>query len=97
MHYVGGTSTWIGGYDRDESDIFYWVDNTQLEDGYTNWAGNNPTHGSENYVAIGNTMSTNGEWYDFTRTGKHFLCEKSATIGQSTTTVPATTTPVQGK
>ncbi len=78
IYFLDSFTIWLGGYDRDNTDVYFWVDDTQLDDGYTNWYRTQPNHGSNTYVNMGNLNSYDGVWFDAaeSQTG-HFLCEKN--------------------
>ena len=64
----------IGGCDRDQNDIHYWLDDTLVEDYFTNWSSGQPNHGSSNHLATSHKNSW--RWNDITMGhATYFLCE----------------------
>ena len=53
---------WIGGRDRFGNDVYYWLNGTPVEDGYTNWAIAEPDGGSHDAMYI--RHNENWEWAD---------------------------------
>ena len=71
--------TFIGGYDKHSTDIYYWLDNTEVNRGYHNWAPGQPTSGhSANQMAIGphHSGTTRWKWFDiYDNAPQYYLCE----------------------
>ena len=65
---------WIGGYDFFLNDTMYWLDDTPIEDGYTNWAPNEPDGGAQNCLYL--RFSESWEWADNPESEDQYaLCE----------------------
>ena len=54
--------TWLGAYDKHGDDVFYWVDDTLVSAGYTNWYEDQPSHGDDDYMYFG--VSYDYQWLD---------------------------------
>jgi hypothetical protein len=82
---------WIGAYREDDSSDYYWVDGTNVNDGYNNWGDTQPDFGSENAVMMYKYPNPNtagngfGKWNDLDSNGENantypkskmgFVCE----------------------
>ncbi len=73
--YISGGDIWIGAWDKNNDDVLYWVDGTQVT-GYTNW---NTGHGEPDGGSRDNYLGINGsyqwKWWDWTDTTYKYLCE----------------------
>ncbi len=65
----------IGGLDRDNDNIYRWLDGTPVSSGYVNWYPPNPSHGVENHMEI--LLFRTGEpWNDRSETyNRQYICE----------------------
>ncbi len=78
---VDDTPMWLGAYDRDRDDVFYWVDDTHLE--YSNWyTPGEPDHDTHDYVEMGTLERYDGEWFDSFDYEMHALCAKHYTFNK---------------
>ncbi len=69
---------WLGGYDKNDDDIWYWIDGTRIGDGHTNWWSGHTGGGVYNYLVLRLRSSSNhakGEWAGGTDGKRYYLCE----------------------
>ena len=75
LYISGSNSIWIGGWDKNNDDVLYWMDRTRVS-GYTNWniGSGEPDGGSrENYLGI--RKSSQWRWFDWIDMEYAYLCE----------------------
>ncbi len=80
MFSIPDSIVWIGAHDRDRNDVHYWLDDTDVEDSYTNWGYLQPGDSNFNWVCLLNWDSSyysRWQWADVidAHYESYFFCE----------------------
>ncbi len=70
---TGVINYWLGAKDMFQNDTFYWLDDTTLDDGFTNWDPAEPHDGDEDGIVL---HTSDWQWVNIKLDGQYnFLCE----------------------